>query len=153
MKLWATKWIAWEHALFLGVLWLGLEVWGGGGVEGNVGQLSLPIPTTKFPRGSNTETALRACTQEQTTRQQTPSPGFSKGALSPENKVGIHWTWIFTNPFGFVFTSASAIGRLCVTVAVDMNVLTRLLTSSKSIIKKKHHTVSAGLRVQSCQAA
>ena len=34
MKLWATKWIAWEHTLFLGVLLLGLEVGSGGGGGG-----------------------------------------------------------------------------------------------------------------------
>ena len=70
MKLWATKWIAWEHTLFLGVLLLGLEVGskGGGGSRGNEGQLPLSITTTPFLRGSNTETVLRACSKEETTQ-------------------------------------------------------------------------------------
>ena len=41
-----------------------------------------------------------------------------------------------THPFGFVFTSASAIGKLCVIVAADIKALTRLLTSSKSITQQ-----------------
>ena len=72
MKLWATKWIAWEYTLFLGVLLLGLEVrsggGGGGGGLGNEGQLPISITTTPFLRGSNTETVLRACSKEETTQ-------------------------------------------------------------------------------------
>ena len=50
------------------------------------------------------------------------------------NMVKIH-TKSTTYPLDFVLTSASAIGKLRVTVAADMKVFTRLLTSSKSARK------------------
>ena len=54
MKLWATKWIAWEHTLFLGVLLLGLEVGsggGGGGVEGTKDSSLFPLPPPRSSAG------------------------------------------------------------------------------------------------------
>ena len=70
--------------------------------------------------------------------------------------IGVYWRNIWRNmvkihtksttyPLDFVLTSASAIGKLRVTVAADMKVFTRLLTSSKSA-RKDNGIVHCSLR-------